>query len=105
MSPKDGYGMANSVDPDQTAPRSSLIRIYTVYPGLPVLKLRIIMVMTDICQYLHTNLLGNSIHDKCVTRLITVNQFGYLTGFNVMASHQCVLASDQLWTGTFGHNR
>ena len=39
--------------------------------------------MPDICQYLHTNLLGNSIHDKCFTRQITVNQFGYLTGFSV----------------------
>ena len=30
MSPKDADAMANSVDPDQTAPRSSLIRVYTV---------------------------------------------------------------------------
>ena len=34
--------MANSVDPDQA--RSSLIWVYTVCPGLPVQKLRIIMV-------------------------------------------------------------
>ena len=31
MSPKDADGMANSLDPDQTAP---LIRVYTVCPGL-----------------------------------------------------------------------
>ena len=53
MSTKVADGMANSVDPDQTAPlgdkgssRSSLIRVYTVCPGLSVRKLRIIRVRT-----------------------------------------------------------
>ena len=42
MGPNDADGMANSVDPDQTAPRSSLIRVCTVCPGISVRKLRII---------------------------------------------------------------
>ena len=42
--------MANSVDPDQTAPRSSLIWICTVCPGISVRKLRIIMVKSQIKQ-------------------------------------------------------
>ena len=41
MSPNDADGMANSVDPDQTAP---LIWVCTVCPGLSVRKLRIITV-------------------------------------------------------------
>ena len=36
MGPKDADGMANSVDPHQTAPRSSLIWVYTVCPNLPI---------------------------------------------------------------------
>ena len=46
MCPNDADGMANSVDPDQTAPRSSLIRVCTVCPGISVQKLRIITVRT-----------------------------------------------------------
>ena len=42
MLPKDADGMANSVDPYQTAP--SLIWIYIVYSGISVRKLRIITV-------------------------------------------------------------
>ena len=41
MCPKDAYGMANSVDPDQTAP---LIWIYTSCPNLSVWTFRIITV-------------------------------------------------------------
>ena len=37
--------MANSVNPDQTAPRNSLIWVYTVCPGVSVQKLWIITVM------------------------------------------------------------
>ena len=44
MCPNDADGMANSVDPDQTAPRSSLIWVCTVYPDISVRKLRIITV-------------------------------------------------------------
>ena len=45
-SPNDADGMANSVDPDQTAPsRSSLIWVCTVCPCLSVRKLRIITVL------------------------------------------------------------
>ena len=44
MSPNDEDGMANSADPDQTAPRSSLIWVCTVCPGISVRKLRIITV-------------------------------------------------------------
>ena len=44
MSQKDADGMANSADPDQTAPRSSLIWVCTICPGLSVRKLRIITV-------------------------------------------------------------
>ena len=42
MHPYGADIMANSVDPDQ---RSSLIRVYTVCPGLSVRKLRIITVI------------------------------------------------------------
>ena len=44
MSPNDADGMANSVDPDQTAP--SLIWVCTVCPGISVPKLRIVTVIT-----------------------------------------------------------
>ena len=43
MSPKDVDRMANKVDPDQTAPRSSLIRAYFVCPYLSVPIFRIII--------------------------------------------------------------
>ena len=49
MSPNDADGMANSVDPDQTAPWSSLIRVFTVCPGISVRKLRIITVNYCTC--------------------------------------------------------
>ena len=42
MHPKDAEGIVNSVDPDHTASRSSLIWVCTVCPGLSVRKLRII---------------------------------------------------------------
>ena len=42
MSPNGTDGMANSVDPDQTA--RSLIWVCTVCPDISVRKLRIIMV-------------------------------------------------------------
>ena len=43
---KDANGIANSVDPDQTAPtRSSLIWVCTVCPDQSVQKLRIITVV------------------------------------------------------------
>ena len=45
IDPNDVDGMANSVDPDQTAPRSSLIWVCTVCPGISVRKLRIVNVM------------------------------------------------------------
>ena len=45
MGPKHAHGMANSEDPDQTAPRSSLIWVYTVCPDLSVRKFRIITVI------------------------------------------------------------
>ena len=45
MHPKDAEGIANSVDPDQTAPRSSLIWVCTVCPDLSVRKLRNITVV------------------------------------------------------------
>ena len=48
MCPKDADGMANIVDPDQTAPRSILICVSTVCPdpsvqlvSIPALQLRI----------------------------------------------------------------
>ena len=44
LSPNDADGMANSVDPDQTAPRSSLIWVCTVRPGISVRKLMIVTV-------------------------------------------------------------
>ena len=46
MPPKDVERMANSVDPDQTAPQeSSLIRIYTVCSDIHVPIFRIITVI------------------------------------------------------------
>ena len=50
MSPKDADGMANSVDPDQTA-QESLISVCTVCPDLTVRKLKIIMVCCVITAY------------------------------------------------------
>ena len=44
MGSKDADRMANSVDPHQTAPLSSLIWVYTVCPGLSFRKFRIFMV-------------------------------------------------------------
>ena len=46
MHPKDAEGIANSVDPDQTAPDQTapLIWVCTVCPDLSVRKLRNIMV-------------------------------------------------------------
>ena len=43
MGPNDADEMANSVDPDHTAP--SLIWVCTVCPGISVRKLRIITVI------------------------------------------------------------
>ena len=40
MHPKDADRMENNIDPDQTAPSSSLIWVYTVCPDLSVRKLR-----------------------------------------------------------------
>ena len=45
--------MANSVDTDQTAPRSSLIWAYIVFSDLPVTIHKILMVVTDFCCYLN----------------------------------------------------
>ena len=56
MSPNDADGMANSVDPDQTAP---LIWVCTVCSGISVRKLRIITV------YLHGNARVQCFVRKC----------------------------------------
>ena len=40
--------MTNSEDPDQTAPRSSLIKVFTVLSVLPVLKLRFFTVYSTL---------------------------------------------------------
>ena len=46
MSPNDADGMANSVDPDQTAPLGAVWSGSALfYPGIPVWKLRIITVI------------------------------------------------------------
>ena len=73
MSPNDADGMANSVDPDQTAPLgavwsgsalfASLIRVYTVCQGISVRKLRITTVSSNrICHSQQQNILL-----KCAT--------------------------------------
>ena len=54
MLPKDANAIANSVDPDQTAPRSSLIWVCTVCQGLSVRKLMIITVCEN-CQIVWQN--------------------------------------------------
>ena len=58
---KDAAGIANSEDPDQTAPfRSSLIWVCTVCPDLSVQKLQFIMVFTKFLSFS----LVNSSHGK-----------------------------------------
>ena len=47
MSPNDADRMADSVDPDQTAPRSSLIWVCTVCPGISVGKLITVLKQLD----------------------------------------------------------
>ena len=53
ISPKDADGMANSVNPDHTAPRvdldqtAPLIWVYTVYPDLSVQTFGIITVVCE----------------------------------------------------------
>ena len=42
MRPEDADGAANSIDPDQTAPWSGLIRVYTVCSDLSVPILRVL---------------------------------------------------------------
>ena len=53
MCTEDADGMANSVDPDQTAARSSLIwgGVYIVCPDLSVQKFRNITVITCIPKF------------------------------------------------------
>ena len=64
MSPKDAEGIANSVDPDQTAPRSSLIRVCTVCPAVSVRKLRIITVFCVLLMFIDFTLTNELPHDK-----------------------------------------
>ena len=45
MRPNDADGIANSADPDQTAPRSSVIWDYTVCLDLSVQKFRNIRIL------------------------------------------------------------
>ena len=47
MPPKDADGIANSEDPDQTAPLGGLIWVCTVCPDLFVQKLMIITVVIN----------------------------------------------------------
>ena len=56
MSPNDADGMANSVDPDQTAPRSSLIWVCTVCPGISVQKLRVLTVISELHEKINNSL-------------------------------------------------
>ena len=50
MPPKDVERMANSVDPDQTAPKSSLIRIFTVCSDIhvPIFKIFTVVISTPL---------------------------------------------------------
>ena len=50
LGPKDTDRTANSVDPDQTASRSSLIWVCTVCLDLPVWKLRIITIISVVAN-------------------------------------------------------
>ena len=107
MSPNDAGGMANSVDPDQTAPRSSLIWVCTVCPAISVRKLGIIMVSTKWFQRLFY---GN--YEFCTWHMLSMchnqtprkrgNNLMYcccLFGFNVtfnnfsVVSRQCLVAT------------
>ena len=66
MRPKDVKGIANSVDPDQNAPSSSLIWVCTVCPDLSVRKLRIIMVHLRMLLTMLTTAWQNHQCDLCV---------------------------------------
>ena len=67
-SPNIADRMANSVDPDQTAPlghsfRSSLIWVFSVCPGISVWKLRIITVHVSGDQFISS---VRSLHMPCM---------------------------------------
>ena len=47
MGPKDADGIANSVDPDQTAPLGAVWSGSTLFAQAYVRKLRIVMVFTN----------------------------------------------------------
>ena len=57
MSPKDANGMANSIDPDQTAPpgqelqEQSDLGVYVVCKGISVRKRRMFTVKYDLLAY------------------------------------------------------
>ena len=55
MPPKDVERMVNSVDPDQTALKSSLIRIYTVCSDIHVPIFRIFTVVDSLYYSTHYN--------------------------------------------------
>ena len=86
MHPKDTEGLANSVDPDQTAPKSSLIWVCTVCSGISIRKLRIITVDC----WLHT------VKD----RIFQVTHMKMLT-------HTCMLWAAQWYLTSFllGHSK
>ena len=59
FSQEDVNGIANSEDPDQTAPGSSLIWVCTVCPDLSVRKLRVITVLiVSLLSYLQLSHFG-----------------------------------------------
>ena len=74
MHPKDAEGIANSVDPDQTAPLGGLIWVCTVCPDLSVRKLRNITVGI-IFHISHENRGDSNEYEGCSL----INVFGFFT--------------------------
>ena len=86
MSSKDADRMANSVDPDQTAPLGSLIWVCTVCPGISVRKLRIITVFLTYILFflLSTNLAFSALYkyfntyQSCYQIHLIIMSFSYI---------------------------
>ena len=80
MSPNDADWMANSVDPDQTAP---LIWFCTVCPGISVRKLRIVMIVLLKMRHVMRVLFFSSFVNSFFKRACAAIQCDYMSHFLV----------------------
>ena len=89
MHPKDAEGIANSVDPDHTAPRSILIWVCTVCQVLSVRKLRTYenYGMQRVCMAEH------KLRSCYVQQLQTKGLMCVCGGGGVGQQNQCVMLS------------